>query len=77
MRWPWLPGYRRQPPDPIQPGVMAPGLPVPRERTRWYQRQQAGFDWRFWGLVHDNDWLQYHPSDSRLRRFDRPRRNDR
>lgn len=73
MRWwpPRLPGYRRQPPDPPRAGVMAPGPPVAYTETKWYRKQQAKVDTKFWGLVHDHDWLQYHPFDKRMSEDDK------
>lgn len=61
-----LPGYRRRDPDPFSRGVMTPP-PFDEKRTRRYRRVQARMDHKFWSLVNDHHWLQYHPTDHRLR----------
>jgi hypothetical protein len=66
MKWPRLPGYRRRKPDPISRGVMTPP-PFDEKLTRRYIKEQRRLDHKFWALINDHNWLQYHPTDHRLR----------
>ena len=56
------------------PNARAPRLP---RWLRWLfagrirERDQLRMDAKFWPLVNDNDWLNYHPGDHRLRFWDR------
>jgi hypothetical protein len=57
--------------------VMKPAGPAPRLRAprwlRWLfagrirERQQLRMDAKFWALVNDHNWLDYDPTDHRLR----------